>query len=167
MEIFAFHPGLDKWVEIGNSGMFRPEMLLPMVRFSSLFPPRQDGQDNFFYPGSARRCASDCLGTESWKTNYDQVSSTWGRYILVTHLHRYGIDNIRDLVGHKVDLDMVQKNPLCRIWILPIPTIPGVTCKKTYSRFFSDNIVLQEWLLAGPTGTMLGPRWLGFLTRRS
>ena len=32
MEIFAFHPGLDKWVEIGNSGMFRPEMLLPMVR---------------------------------------------------------------------------------------------------------------------------------------
>merc|ERR1711934_597594 len=30
MEIFAFHPGLDKWVEIGNSGMFRPEMLLPM-----------------------------------------------------------------------------------------------------------------------------------------
>ena len=22
--------GLDKWMEIGNSGMFRPEMLLPM-----------------------------------------------------------------------------------------------------------------------------------------
>lgn len=30
MEIFAFHGGLNKWVEIGNSGMFRPEMLLPM-----------------------------------------------------------------------------------------------------------------------------------------
>lgn len=30
MEIFAFHPGLMKWIEIGNSGMFRPEMLLPM-----------------------------------------------------------------------------------------------------------------------------------------
>lgn len=30
MEIFAFHDGLKKWVEIGNSGMFRPEMLLPM-----------------------------------------------------------------------------------------------------------------------------------------
>jgi phenylalanyl-tRNA synthetase alpha chain len=30
MEIFAYHPGLGKWVEIGNSGMFRPEMLLPM-----------------------------------------------------------------------------------------------------------------------------------------
>ena len=30
MEIFAFHPMLGKWVEVGNSGMFRPEMLLPM-----------------------------------------------------------------------------------------------------------------------------------------
>lgn len=30
LEIFAFHPMLNKWVEIGNSGMFRPEMLAPM-----------------------------------------------------------------------------------------------------------------------------------------
>ncbi|KAL1917755.1 uncharacterized protein VTP21DRAFT_3589 [Calcarisporiella thermophila] len=30
MEIFAFHPDLQQWVEIGNSGMFRPEMLLPL-----------------------------------------------------------------------------------------------------------------------------------------
>lgn len=30
MEIFAWHEGLKKWVEIGNSGIFRPEMLLPM-----------------------------------------------------------------------------------------------------------------------------------------
>lgn len=30
MEIFAFHPMLNKWVEVGNSGMFRPEMLRPM-----------------------------------------------------------------------------------------------------------------------------------------
>ncbi|KAK0403832.1 hypothetical protein QR680_017147 [Steinernema hermaphroditum] len=30
MEIFAYHKGLKKWIEIGNSGMFRPEMLLPM-----------------------------------------------------------------------------------------------------------------------------------------
>jgi phenylalanyl-tRNA synthetase alpha chain len=25
-----FHLGLKRWVEIGNSGVFRPEMLLPM-----------------------------------------------------------------------------------------------------------------------------------------
>jgi phenylalanyl-tRNA synthetase alpha chain len=30
MEIFAFHPMLNRWVEVGNSGMFRPEMLRPM-----------------------------------------------------------------------------------------------------------------------------------------
>ena len=26
-----YHPELKKWTEIGNSGMFRPEMLRPMV----------------------------------------------------------------------------------------------------------------------------------------
>lgn len=30
MEIFAYHEGFKKWVEVGNSGIFRPEMLLPM-----------------------------------------------------------------------------------------------------------------------------------------
>ncbi|PWZ00743.1 putative FRS2-phenylalanine--tRNA ligase beta chain, cytosolic [Testicularia cyperi] len=30
LEIFSFHQGLNKWVEVGNSGMFRPEMLRPM-----------------------------------------------------------------------------------------------------------------------------------------
>lgn len=26
----SYHEGFKKWVEIGNSGMFRPEMLQPM-----------------------------------------------------------------------------------------------------------------------------------------
>ena len=30
MEIYAWHPANKKWIEIGNSGVFRPEMLLPM-----------------------------------------------------------------------------------------------------------------------------------------
>lgn len=30
MEVFGYHEGLKKWVEVGNSGIFRPEMLLPM-----------------------------------------------------------------------------------------------------------------------------------------
>merc|ERR1712012_467010 len=30
MEIFMWHKGLNKWVEVGNSGVFRPEMLRPM-----------------------------------------------------------------------------------------------------------------------------------------
>jgi len=30
MEVFAYHEGLNKEIELGNSGMFRPEMLEPM-----------------------------------------------------------------------------------------------------------------------------------------
>lgn len=30
MEIFGYHNGLQKWMEVGNSGMFRPELLKPM-----------------------------------------------------------------------------------------------------------------------------------------
>lgn len=30
MEVFSYHEGLKKWIEVGNSGIFRPEMLLPM-----------------------------------------------------------------------------------------------------------------------------------------
>lgn len=30
LEVFGYHPTLKKWVEIGNSGVFRPEMLRPM-----------------------------------------------------------------------------------------------------------------------------------------
>lgn len=29
-EIFGFHPSLNRWIEIGNSGMFRPETLKPL-----------------------------------------------------------------------------------------------------------------------------------------
>lgn len=30
LEIFGYHPTLKKWIELGNSGIFRPEMLRPM-----------------------------------------------------------------------------------------------------------------------------------------
>jgi phenylalanyl-tRNA synthetase alpha chain len=30
MEIYAWHEGFKRWVEVGNSGIFRPEMVLPM-----------------------------------------------------------------------------------------------------------------------------------------
>jgi phenylalanyl-tRNA synthetase alpha chain len=29
--VSSYHEGFGKWVEVGNSGMFRPEMLLPMA----------------------------------------------------------------------------------------------------------------------------------------
>ncbi|KAK8564319.1 hypothetical protein V6N13_005447 [Hibiscus sabdariffa] len=81
MEIFSYHEGLKKWVEIGNSGMFRPEMLLPMG-----------------FPEDVRVIA-------------------WGLSLERPTMILYGIDNIRDLFGHKVDLSLIKRNPICRIGI--------------------------------------------------
>ena len=72
MEIFSYHEGLGKWVEIGNSGVFRPEMLLPMG-----------------LPEDVNVIA-------------------WGLSLERPTMIKYGIDNIRTLAGHKVDLEMVQ-----------------------------------------------------------
>ena len=77
MEIFSYHEGLEKWVEVGNSGVFRPEMLLPM-------------------------------GLPE-----DVSVIAWGLSTERPTMIKYGINNIRDLVGHKVDLQMVYNNPLC------------------------------------------------------
>lgn len=30
LEVFGFHSGLNKFIELGNSGIFRPEMLIPL-----------------------------------------------------------------------------------------------------------------------------------------
>lgn len=79
MEIFAYHEGLGKWLEIGNSGMFRPEMLLPMG-----------------LPEDVKVIA-------------------WGLALERPTMIKYGIDNIRDLVGHKINLKMVQESPICRL----------------------------------------------------
>ncbi|KAF8385662.1 fars-1 [Pristionchus pacificus] len=79
MEIFAYHDGLKKWVEIGNSGMFRPEMLLPM-------------------------------GLPA-----DVNVAGYGLSLERPTMIRYGIDNIRDLFGSKVKLDMIYNNPICRL----------------------------------------------------
>merc|ERR1719153_847173 len=79
MEIFSYHEGLQKWVEIGNSGIFRPEMLLPM--------------------GLPRNVSV----------------LAWGLSLERPTMIKYGIQNIRDLIGHKIDLGMVQTNPLCRL----------------------------------------------------
>nr|XP_012229359.1 PREDICTED: probable phenylalanine--tRNA ligase alpha subunit isoform X1 [Linepithema humile] len=79
MEIFCYHNGLEKWIEIGNSGMFRPEMVLPMD-----LPP-------------------------------DVNVIAWGLSLERPTMIKYGLNNIRDLVGPKVDMEMVRTNPLCRL----------------------------------------------------
>ncbi|KAI8849008.1 tRNA synthetases class II core domain (F)-domain-containing protein [Chytridium lagenaria] len=79
MEIFSWHEGLNRWVEIGNSGMFRPEMLRP-------------------------------LGLPE-----DVNVIAWGLSLERPTMIKYGYDDIRDLLGHKVNIDMVEKNPVCRL----------------------------------------------------
>jgi len=78
LEIFGYHPGLKKWVEIGNSGMFRPEMLIPMG-----LPPQ------------VRVIA-------------------WGLGLERPTMIKYDIDNIRDLLGHTVNITSIRKSPICR-----------------------------------------------------
>ena len=36
MEIYGYHPILKKKIELGNSGIFRPEMLAPMVKLMEI-----------------------------------------------------------------------------------------------------------------------------------
>ncbi|KAK0509301.1 hypothetical protein JMJ35_008672 [Cladonia borealis] len=79
MEIFGFHEGLDKWVEIGNSGMFRPEMLEPM--------------------GLPK----------------DMRVYGWGLSLERPTMIKYAVKNIRELLGHKVDLNFVESNPAVRL----------------------------------------------------
>ncbi|KAK7504034.1 hypothetical protein BaRGS_00004766 [Batillaria attramentaria] len=79
MEIFSYHEGLHKWVEVGNSGVFRPEMLLPM-------------------------------GLPE-----DVAVIAWGLSLERPTMIKYGINNIRDLIGPKVNLQMVYDNPICRL----------------------------------------------------
>ncbi|EDW75035.1 uncharacterized protein Dwil_GK19958 [Drosophila willistoni] len=79
MEIFCYHPGLSKWIEVGNSGVFRPEMLLPM----------------------------------GLPENVNVIA--WGLSLERPTMIKYGINNIRDLVGPKVDLKMVEEGPICRL----------------------------------------------------
>ena len=79
MEIFGYHEGLGKWVEIGNSGMFRPEMLEPM--------------------GLPK----------------DMRVYGWGLSLERPTMIKYGVSNIRQLLGHKVDLNFVESNPAVRL----------------------------------------------------
>jgi len=79
MEIFSYHKGLGKWIEVGNSGIFRPEMLEPMG-----------------LPKNVR-----VLG--------------WGMSLERPTMIKYGINDIRTLVGHKTDIAQVKAAAAVRL----------------------------------------------------
>ncbi|XP_001608262.1 phenylalanine--tRNA ligase alpha subunit [Nasonia vitripennis] len=105
MEIFCFHEGLGKWIEIGNSGIFRPEMLLPM----------------------------------GLPENVNVIA--WGLSLERPTMIKYGLNNIRDLVGPKVDLQMVQDNPLCR---LDKCEVSAAGSRQAEGETFSDESLLAR-----------------------
>lgn len=35
--------------------------------------------------------------------------------MLIFYLNRYGVSNIRELLGHKVDLNFIESNPAVRL----------------------------------------------------
>lgn len=78
MEIFGYHKGLKRWIEIGNSGMFRPEMLEPM--------------------GLPK----------------DMRVYGFGLSLERPTMMKYGVSNIRELLGHKVDLSWIKEQPAVR-----------------------------------------------------
>ncbi|GMM49927.1 phenylalanine--tRNA ligase subunit alpha [Starmerella bacillaris] len=78
LEIYGYHNGLGKWVEIGNSGLFRPEMLLPMG-----------------LPEEMR-----VIG--------------FGLSLERPTMIKYAVSNIRELLGHKVDLNFIETNAAVR-----------------------------------------------------
>ncbi|KAL2164359.1 hypothetical protein VTH06DRAFT_3575 [Thermothelomyces fergusii] len=79
MEIFSHHKGLNKLIEIGNSGIFRPEML-------------------------------EAMGLPK-----DMRVFGFGLSLERPTMIKYGISNIRELLGHGVDLNFIQKNPAVRL----------------------------------------------------
>lgn len=39
----------------------------------------------------------------------------WGLSLERPTMVKYGINNIRDLIGPKIDLKIIQSNPICRL----------------------------------------------------
>lgn len=78
MEIFGYSKQMERWMEIGNSGMFRPEMLRPM----------------------------------GLPENVNVIA--WGLSLERPTMIKYGLKNIRDLFGPKVDLNIISQNPIAR-----------------------------------------------------
>lgn len=79
MEVFGYHKGLGKSVEIGNSGLFRPEMLRAM--------------------GLPK----------------DLMVYGFGLSLERPTMIKYEISNIRELVGHKVQISTMESNPAVRL----------------------------------------------------
>lgn len=55
------------------------------------------------------------MGAVAREANYDQVSQNHESRCYFANTHRYGVSNIRELLGHKVDLNFIETNPAVRL----------------------------------------------------
>lgn len=105
MEIFCYHNGLEKWIEIGNSGMFRPEMILPMN-----LPPNVNVTGwGLSLERYINRKTDACCAILQFDIDIFYFLDFRPTMI------KYGLNNIRDLVGPRVDMEMVHNSPICRL----------------------------------------------------
>jgi phenylalanyl-tRNA synthetase alpha chain len=95
LEIFAFHPHLDKWVEIGNSGMFRPEMLEAMG-----LP--KDVKVHGWGLSLERYLVPLSVGARDTDVGRPTMIMT-------------GCANIRELLGHKCSIEWIESQPAVRL----------------------------------------------------
>lgn len=77
-EVYGYHPLLKRWIEIGNSGVFRPEMIRTM----------------------------------GYK---DKTALGFGLSVERPAMIMYGCDNIRDLMGNRVNLEFVKEEGICMV----------------------------------------------------
>lgn len=78
MEIFGYHDKCGMWMEVGNSGLFRPELL------------------------------------KSLGFGEDIAVMAWGLSLERPTMIKYGIKNINQLFGHRVNLKFIKQAPLAR-----------------------------------------------------
>lgn len=97
--------GLGKLIEIGNSGMFRPEMLESMGLPYVVFSP---------YSSVSDRLALEAIAN-LWLNRRDMKVYGCGISLERPTMIRFGISNIRELLGHKVNLNFVQTSPAVRL----------------------------------------------------
>jgi phenylalanyl-tRNA synthetase alpha chain len=109
MEIFGYSPQLKKWIELGNSGVFRPEMLAPMGM--------PDGVRVIAW-GLGLEVKIYCIQHTHHTTHTPHAHKT-----LLTFptpftqrptMLKYGIKKIQELFGHRMNIDMINKNPVAR-----------------------------------------------------
>ncbi|KAK3805316.1 MAG: tRNA synthetases class II core domain (F)-domain-containing protein [Benniella sp.] len=97
---------------IGFMEVFFEKMGVLNIKFKPAFNPYTEPSMEIFswHPGLEKPEMLEAMGLDP-----DVRVIAWGLGLERPTMIKYGLDNIRELLGHKVDLDMIQSNPACRL----------------------------------------------------